>query len=135
LVLAIGTRVENTGLRLQSYALAVLTFGRTLLVNFDLDGVFAGVPSRILITAAVVAAFFAAEFRPCATRPKATRASIDGSRRRCALLSTQVSGRLLTVAWGIQDCVIFAGLLRGPDAFAIFPAAGLRKVVQWICAI
>ena len=38
-LLAIGTRVENTGLRLQSYALAVLTFGRTWAVNFDLDGV------------------------------------------------------------------------------------------------
>ena len=42
-------------------ALALVTFGRTWAVNFDLAGDYAGVPARILITAAVVASFCAAE--------------------------------------------------------------------------
>ena len=88
-LLAIGTRVENTGLRLQSYALAVLTFGRTWAVNFDLDGVIRRSPvedthhrrrRRQFLRGGTACA-------PCATAElKPTRASYsDGSRRRCSL--------------------------------------------------
>ena len=114
-LLAIGTRVGNTGLRLQSYALAVLTFGRTWAVNFDLDGVIAGVPSRILISAAVVASFFAAELlAPRAPRGVEANARFLFGWLAAALLALllhhEVSGRLLTVAWGIQGLgLLFAG--------------------------
>jgi hypothetical protein len=124
ILLVIGVRLGDTGLRLQSYALAVLTFGRTLAINFDLGGDYAGVPARILITAAVVASFFAAEL--LAPRPPQSETTLDPLQQADAharflfswlaaallalLLHHEVSGRLLTVAWGIQGLgLLFAG--------------------------
>jgi hypothetical protein len=114
-LLVIGARLGNTGLRLQSYALAVVTFGRTWVVNFDLDGDYAGVPSRILITAAVVAGFFAAELLS-ARPPRAVEANARflfswlAAALLALLLHHEVSGRLLTVAWGIEGLgLLFAG--------------------------
>jgi uncharacterized membrane protein len=114
-LLAIGARLGYTGLRLQSYALAVVTFGRTWAVNFDLDGDYAGVPARILITAAVVASFFAAELlAPRPPRGVEAHARFLFSWLAAALLALllhhEVSGHLLTVAWGIQGLgLLFAG--------------------------
>ena len=125
-LLAIGTRLGRTGLRWQSYALAVVAFGRTWFVNFGLDGTFAGVPERILITAAVVASFFVAELlAPRAPQGVDARARFLFSWLAAALLALllyhEVTGRLLTVAWGIQGLgLLFAGfpLRERPMRFA-----------------
>ena len=135
ILLVIGTRLGHAGLRLQSYALAVVTFGWTWAVNFGLGGDYAGVPARILITAAVVASFFSAEL--LAPRPPQGEAAPDPFRQAEAharflfswlaaallalLLGHEVSGRLLTVAWGIQGLgLLFAGfpLRERPMRFA-----------------
>jgi uncharacterized membrane protein len=125
-LLVLGVRLGHTGLRMQSYALALVTFGRTWFVNFGLDGEYAGVPARILITAAVVASFFAAELlspRP----PRGVEAHVRflfswlAAALLALLLEHEVSGRLLTVAWGIQGLgLLFAGfpLRERPMRFA-----------------
>jgi uncharacterized membrane protein len=135
ILLVLGARLGHIGLRMQSYALAVVTFGWTWAVNFGLDGDYAGVPAKILITSAVVASLFAAELlspRPSdgAVEPNEFRRAEAHARflfswlaaaLLALLLEHEVTGRLLTVAWGIQGLgLLFAGfpLRERPMRFA-----------------
>jgi uncharacterized membrane protein len=76
-------------------------------VAVPLAASFTGVPERILITAAVVVSFFVAEL----LGPRAPQGVDAGARflfswlaaaLLALLLHHEVSGRLLTVAWGVQ---------------------------------
>ena len=114
-----GTRYRNSELRLQSYGLAALTFVRSWNTNFYIPESLGGVRSRILTGAAVVASFFVAEF--VAKRPESyvegeSPTLIDRHARKLfSLLATallavlifyEVSGSLLTVAWGLEGLLV-----------------------------
>ena len=114
-----GTRYRNSELRLQSYGLAALTFVRSWNTNFYIPESLGGVRSRILTGAAVVASFFVAEFvakRPEGYEEGESPTLIDRHARKLfSLLATallavlifyEVSGSLLTVAWGLEGLLV-----------------------------
>ncbi|HXN50086.1 MAG TPA: DUF2339 domain-containing protein, partial [Bryobacteraceae bacterium] len=109
-----GTRYRNRDLRYQSYGLAALIFVRSWNTNFYIPESLGGARSRILTGGAVVASFFLAEF--IARRPEAGDGVVDRQARRlfsllasvllAALIFYEVSGSLLTVAWGLQGLLV-----------------------------
>ncbi len=121
-LLFLGVRHAILDLRLQSYGLALLTFVRSWNTNFYTPESFGGIRSRILLGAAVVASFFVAEFIARRPEPHAVEdsepvpARLDRSARPMfALLATallallifyEVSGSLLTVAWGLEGLLV-----------------------------
>jgi uncharacterized membrane protein len=114
-LLVIGTRFESFPLRVQSYILAVITFTRACGFNLDAQGQVAGLPVSIVTTAAVIASFYAAELlAPRAAAELEVHArlllSCLGTLLLAALLFHEVSGRMRTVAWGLQGlALLFAG--------------------------
>jgi hypothetical protein len=116
--LALGVRWNNSDLRLQSYALAVVTYARSWTTNFYMPESLEGATARILIGAVVIASFYAGEF--LSPRREAWRDETSGpmdlwSRNMFALLATtlltvliyrEVSGRVLTVACGIEGVLV-----------------------------
>jgi uncharacterized membrane protein len=123
-LLGIGTRLGYTALRAQSYILGVIVFGRTWAVNLNLTDLVAGVPVGVLTAVAVIASFYSAELlspRPQPVGPSAdpfqkaeVKARFFFSFMATALLTVllfqQVSGRMLTVAWGVEGLgLLFAG--------------------------
>jgi uncharacterized membrane protein len=123
-LLAIGTRLGYTALRVQSYILAAIVFARTWAVNLNLTDDFAGLPVSVLTVAAVIASFYAAELLSPRPQPGAPSAeslqkaeanvrfffSFMATALLTVLLFRQVSGRMLTVAWGVEGLgLLFAG--------------------------
>jgi hypothetical protein len=96
----LGIRRNDSGLRVQSYLLAIAVFVRAFVVNFDAE------PStRILTTVLVVACLYGAQFllrSQNEERPAAHVLSILGTVLLTSLLFVEVQGRLLTVSWGIE---------------------------------
>jgi hypothetical protein len=134
-LLAIGTRLGNFALRMQSYALAVIAFGRAWSFNLSVEGQVAGLPVSIVTAVAVIASFYAAEL--LAPRAPANMAPGEGLQGfeayarflfswlgtllLAALLFHEVSDKMRTVAWGIQGLgLLFAGfpLRERPMRFA-----------------
>jgi hypothetical protein len=134
-LLVIGTRLGNFALRMQSYALAVIAFGRAWSFNLSVDGQVAGLPVSIVTAVAVIASFYAAEL--LAPRAPANMAPGEGLQGfeayarflfswlgtllLAALLFHEVSDKMRTVAWGIQGLgLLFAGfpLRERPMRFA-----------------
>ncbi|MGO9097458.1 MAG: DUF2339 domain-containing protein [Bryobacteraceae bacterium] len=132
-----GTRYRNRDLRHQSYLLAALTFVRSWNTNFYIPESFGGVRTRILTGAAVVASFFIAEF--IARRPESYR---DGepsptlvdlhARKLFSLLASvllavlifyEISGSLLTVAWGLEGLLVL--LIGFPTRERVLRLSGL----------
>jgi uncharacterized membrane protein len=134
-LLAIGTRLGNFALRMQSYILAVIAFGRAWDFNLSVEGQVAGLPLRIVTAAAVIASFYAAELlAPRASANLAPGEELQGFEAYArflfswlgtlllaALLFHEVSDKMRTVAWGIQGLgLLFAGfpLRERPMRFA-----------------
>ena len=118
-----GLRRRDFDFRLQAYIVAGLCFWRSWTSNFYVPDSFAGVWGRIGIAAVVVAALHAAEF--FAPREPVLEEGAGRWRRfldtyarpyfallAAALVSVliyyEVSGGMLTVAWGAQACVLLA---------------------------
>jgi hypothetical protein len=103
-----GHRLKKPDLLWQSYVLAVLTFVRSWTTNFYIPESLLGMPVRVLTGAIVVAAFYASEF----LSPRAEQVlgqvkprvlfSCLATALLTVMLYYEVSGSLLTVAWGIQ---------------------------------
>lgn len=95
----------------QSYALAALTFFRGWATNFDSADTWLGLSAGAATGVLTIAAFHAAEFLSPreSARPRAAFA-LMGSALLGILLYYQISGSLLTIAWGAQATgMILAG--------------------------
>ena len=107
----ISRQLKQPALRIQSYVLAVPTFVWACTVNLDLDGSLAGLPRRTLSTLALVVMFYAAEYLET-RRPYWKHAASVFSGLATGLLAVllahEVSGRMLTVAWGAQGVALLA---------------------------
>jgi uncharacterized membrane protein len=90
----LGIRRNDRGLVIQSYLLAVATFARVCIVNYE-----AASATRIPTVSIVVACFYCAHFLEKAARPLF---SVLGTALLTFLLVAEVQGRLLTVALGIE---------------------------------
>jgi hypothetical protein len=120
-LLALGIRAREPDLRWQSYALAWGAFIRSWNTNFYIPESLGGWKMRVLTGAIVIACFYAGEFL-CPRRAAAGAGRlldrIDArARTMFSLLATvllavliyyEVSGGLLTVAWGIEGVALLA---------------------------
>ena len=96
-----GLRLNERHLRWQSYAVAALAFTRCWVVNF-------GTPEAVLTGAVVIACLYAAQLlSERATKPRSFF-SLLATVLLAGLLFDQVSGSLLTVAWGLEGIALLA---------------------------
>jgi uncharacterized membrane protein len=96
-----GQRLNQRDLRWQSYAVAALAFARCWAFNF-------GTPEAILTSAVVIACLYAAQLlTERATIPRFLF-SLLAVVLLAGLLFDQVSGSLLTVAWGLEGIALLA---------------------------
>ncbi len=113
-LLIAGFRWNQPDLRYQSYALALFAFTRTLDLEFHSAQLFASQAQRVAAGAGVIACLFAAQlFCP---RKSQEHPPTPGNPRLClSLLATalttaflfhEVTGSMLTVAWGIQGAFL-----------------------------
>jgi uncharacterized membrane protein len=105
-LLGMGRAIDWRDLRYQSYGLAVLALGRTLALEFSAAQIFASIDRRIAVGAAVAACFFIAQFLIPQERPSRLFYSLLSTGLATALLFQEVSGSMLTVAWGIEGAVL-----------------------------
>ena len=110
-LLFFGLRQNLADLRWQSYLIALLTFVRSWTTSFYAPESFGAVPARILTGALVIAAFYACQMispRSLEGREGYARLgfSLLGSLLASVLLYYEVSGSVLTVAWGIQGVAL-----------------------------
>ena len=111
-LLYFGLRLDKADLRRQSYGLAIWTFVRSWTTNFYAPESLLGVNQRVITGAIVIASFFMGEFlsprgQQAAPRVKArTMFSVLATVLLTALLFYEVSGRLLTVAWGVEGIAL-----------------------------
>ena len=115
-----GFRRGIVDLRWQAYLGAAYAFFRSWATNFFVPGSFGGVPVRILSASLVITGFFAAH-RLIA---RDAESKIDrwarpafpmlGATLLAALLYNEVSGRVLTAAWGAEGALLLiAGFILG----------------------
>jgi uncharacterized membrane protein len=107
-LLYFGRRWNNVDLRGQSYILAALAFWRSWTTNFYAPESFAGVSGRVLTGAFVIACFYLAQL----LIPQNAGTGIERHARAfysllaasllAVLLYYEVSGSVLTVAWGLE---------------------------------
>ena len=100
--------------RWQSYAIALLAFWRCWNTNFYIPESLAGISGRVLTGALVIASFYGAQL--ISPRDSAEGGRIDRHARTfysllasillAVLLFYQVSGSVLTVAWGIEGLAL-----------------------------
>jgi uncharacterized membrane protein len=141
-LLVAGGRLRERGLRVQGCILAVVTFFRAWSINLELEGTFAGISERILTAPVVIAIFYAAEFLTPVPRRDARgplQRLEEAARLVYSWLATlllalllfhEVSGSLLTVAWGIQGVLL---LLAGfPLRERCLRLAGLTLLVTCV---
>lgn len=110
-LLRLGWKLESRDFLYQSYALAALTFFRGWATNFDSADTWLGLSAGAATGVLTIAAFHAAEFLSPreSARPRAAFA-LMGSALLGILLYYQISGSLLTIAWGAQATgMILAG--------------------------
>jgi uncharacterized membrane protein len=138
-LLILGNRGNNIDLRWQSYVLSALCFWRSWATNFYAPESFAGVSGRVLTGAFVITCFYAAHV----VTPRA--GSKDGSIERHArlffsmlasvllavLLFYEVSGSVLTVAWGVEGVALLAAGFPWNDR--VFRLSGLTLFL--ICVL
>jgi len=109
-LLIFGRRWNHVDLRWQSYILAALAFWRSWTTNFYAPESFAGLSGRIVTGAFVIACFYAAQLLISrksedtggVERHARTFYSLLASGLLAVLLFYEVSGSMLTVAWGIE---------------------------------
>ncbi len=112
----IGRKRDDLDFRLQSYALALICFWRSWTTNFYVPESFAGVPGRVATGAFVVIALYIAQ--ALAPRASDARLKLDRYARQlfsvlasalvALMLYYEVSGAVLTVAWGVQAALLMA---------------------------
>src|SRR4029077_1573278 len=111
-LLYFGHRFDKPDLRWQSYALALWTFTRSWITNFYIPESLLGVHARVLAGAVVIAGFYASEFHSPREQGAAfvvkarTMFSFLATILLTALLYHEVSGSLLTVAWGVEGIAL-----------------------------
>ncbi len=113
-LLLFGLRWDNRDLRWQSYAIAALAFWRSWTTNFYAPDSFAGVSGRVLTAAFVIACFYAGQL--LIPRKAVARDSVERYARLfysalatvllAVLLFYEVSGSMLTVAWGLEGIAL-----------------------------
>jgi hypothetical protein len=113
-LLVFGQRWNNIDLRWQSYMLAALAFWRSWTTNFYAPESFAGVSGRILTGAFVIACFYVAQL--LIPRKHGEEIGLERHARAfysllaagllAVLLYYEVSGRVLTVAWGVEGVAL-----------------------------
>ncbi|MGO9009977.1 MAG: DUF2339 domain-containing protein [Bryobacteraceae bacterium] len=113
LLLAAGRFRDLPDLRFQSYALAAVTFWRALALELYPAGIFANTDQRIAAGVLVIGCLFVAQLFLPQTPEK--HAPEPGARLLYSLLATslataflyqEVSGSMLTVAWGIEGAAL-----------------------------
>ena len=112
-LLVFGRRWNNLDLRWQSYILAGLAFWRSWTTNFYAPESFAGVSGRILTGAFVIACFYAAQLLiprkgedTGIERHARAFYSLLAATLLAVLLFYEVSGSVLTVAWGVEGVAL-----------------------------
>jgi hypothetical protein len=96
-----GLRLHQEDLRWQSYAVAALAFARCWAWNF-------GTPEAILTAAVVVTCLYAAQLLSERAGNPRFYFSLLATVLLAGLLYDQVSGSLLTVAWGLEGIALLA---------------------------
>ena len=112
-LLVFGQRWNNVDLRWQSYVLAALAFWRSWSTNFYVPDSF-GVSGRIATGAFVIACFYTAQLliprkpgeRSGLERHARTYYSLLAAVLLAVLLYYEVSGSVLTVAWGVEGIAL-----------------------------
>ena len=113
-LVALGQRWNNVDLRWQSYASAALTFFRSWTTDFWSPGTLEGMGGRVATGAFVIACFFVAQLLIPQSREDKTGLERH-ARLYYSLLATvlltillfhEVSGRLLTMAWGAEGVLL-----------------------------
>ena len=105
-------------LRWQSYVAALLTFWRCWSTNFYIPSSLGGIRTRVLTGAMVIASFYAAQLLAPRTSTESARGLLDRHARTfyCLLASAllavllfyEVSGGVLTMAWGVEALALLA---------------------------
>jgi len=132
ILLEAGLRLRNVDFRYQSYAIAAATFARSWASNFYIPGSLGGIPERIVTSAIVIGCLYACELiaprgedaPPVAGGNRVAWAleyldrnarsffSLLASALLALLLFYEISGGLLTVAWGLQAVgLLIAGFM------------------------
>jgi hypothetical protein len=115
-LLILGNRWSVSDFRRQSYVLSALCFWRSWTTNFYAPESFAGVSGRVLTGAFVIACFYAAHMLTPRRWPQDSSIerharlfySMLGSVLLAVLLFYEVSGSVLTVAWGAEGIALLA---------------------------
>jgi len=124
-LLALGRYMRDPHLRIQAYALSVLSFARSWATNLTLAGSFFGLPERILTTSAVIATFIAAAGFTLGWARQGTAAPasdivgrLDARAHQlfgllaaallAVLLAHEVDPEWVTAAWGIEAFIVLA---------------------------
>ncbi len=109
IVLILGQRRDWPDLRWQSYIIAGLAFARGVATGFNSPDSFSGATGRIGVAAIVIACLYAAQLlvpqsprREGIERFARTYFSVLGTVLLTLLLFHEVSGGILTVAWGLE---------------------------------
>jgi len=119
LLLVLGRFGDVPDLKFQSYALAALAFTRAMALELFSPEIFANVAERIVAGASVAGCLFVAQLflpRPPRTENAETGTewygrvfySLIATALATALLYREVSGSMLTVAWGIEGAALLA---------------------------
>ncbi len=112
-------------LRWQSYAIAALAFWRSWNTNFYIPESLAGISGRVLTGAIVIASFYVAQLITPRESPRESREarlartfySLLASVLLAVLLFYEVSGGVLTVAWGGEAMALLAAGFPLRDRF------------------
>jgi len=128
-LLYFGTRRDLRDLRLQAYALAVLTFARGWATNFNSNETLLGMPVRVATGVLVIAAFHAAQFL-CSREEQRTRPAfaLMGSALLSILLYYEITGSLLTIAWGVQGVATLIAGFAARERVLRFTGLGLFAI-------
>ncbi len=103
-----GRRWKIQDLCWQSYALAAMAFGRCWSANFYSPEMFAGFAGPVLIGATVIGCLYAAQMLSDLDGRPRLFYSVLASLLLAVLLYYQISGSLLTVAWGAEGTALVA---------------------------
>ncbi len=113
-----GVASKLTDLRWQSYMIALLAFWRSWNTNFYIPESLAGIRARVLTGAIVIASFYCAQLisprDSASTDPGGSRLdrhartfySLLASALLAVLLFYEVSGGVLTMAWGVEAVAV-----------------------------
>jgi uncharacterized membrane protein len=103
-----GRRWKLQDLCWQSYALAVMAFATCWGANFYSPQMFAGIGRPVLVGATVIGCLYAAQLLSDLDGRPRLFYSLLATSLLAVLLYDQVSGNMLTVAWGIEGIALLA---------------------------